>query len=138
MAEALFRKLLSEEHPELQAEASSAGVSAANGSYASANSIRALADLKIDLARHRSRPLTGEIVGRATLILAMTRGHRDLILSYFPEAEGKTHLLGDFSPKQGNPDISDPFGGPLDLYQRCRDQIARALPGVLRFINPAK
>ncbi len=139
MAEGLFRELIGKT-PEVKERVStgSAGVSASKGMPASIHSVKALAARGINLTPHRSRPLTGALIEESTLILAMTRDHRDTILAYFPEADGKIHLLGDFSPNQGNPDISDPFGGSPEQYLRCCDQISQALSGVLRFINQAK
>lgn len=32
-------------------------------------------------------------------------------------------------------DIGDPFGGPLDLYEQCADEIEDALMGVIERLN---
>lgn len=117
----------------------SAGVSAAAGYPASSNSITALGQIGIDLTRFRSQPLTEVLVEKATYIFAMTRGHLDVILTFFPEAAEKTFLLTEFlsGPEKGS-DIPDPIGQGLDVYIKCRERIKSALPSVLNFINQNK
>ncbi|MCI0357207.1 MAG: hypothetical protein L0211_01820, partial [Planctomycetaceae bacterium] len=51
-------------------------------------------------------------------ILTMTRSHRDAILTHWPEAEPRTHVLS-----RSRTDVADPIGGPIDLYRRCAEQI---------------
>jgi protein-tyrosine phosphatase len=52
----------------------------------------------------------------------MTRGHRDALLRQWPEAAARTRLLS-----RSTADVSDPIGGPLDVYQRCAAQIDQYL-----------
>ena len=136
MAEGLFRQMTRERDDIV---VSSAGVSAAAGFPASANSIAALRPLGIDLSRFRSQPLTEALVDKATYIFALTRGHLDVILTFFPEAAQKTYLLTEFlsGPEKGS-DIPDPIGQGVDVYLKCRDRIQAALPSVLHFINQNK
>ena len=133
MAEALFRKLV-KGRDDLQV--CSAGVSAATGFPASANAAAALRPMGINVSRFRSQPLTEALVEKADYIFAMTRGHMDIILTFFPEAAEKTHLLTEFQsgPEKGS-DIPDPIGQGPEVYVRCRDRINAALPSLLQFIN---
>jgi protein-tyrosine-phosphatase len=78
-------------------------------------------DRGLDLTQHESQPLTSRIVRFADLILTMTRSHRDAIVSQWPEAEPRVQVIS-----QGT-DISDPIGGPLELYRRCAEQIDACL-----------
>jgi len=133
MAEALLRHNLP---PDSRWRVQSAGLSAFPGDAASEGAVQALAEVGIDLRPHRSRPLTPELVAAAQVIVALTRDHRDEILSLFPAANQHAFLLRAFDPRIGdNKDISDPIGGTLAVYRRCRDMIAAAIPGLIDFLT---
>ena len=136
MAEALFRRMVKGRG---DLEVASAGISAAARYPASANSITALRQLGIDLGRFHSQPLTEALVQKADYIFAMTHGHLEVILTFFPEAAEKTFLLTEFQagPEKGR-DIPDPIGQGLESYINCRDRIKNALPSLLNFINQNK
>ena len=136
MAEGLFRAMIKGRG---DIEVASAGVSAAAGFPASANALSAVRSAGADLSRFRSQPLTEALVEKATYIFAMTRGHLDVILTFFPEAAEKTFLVTEFQrgPERGA-DIPDPIGQGPEVYIRCRDRIKAALPSLLNFINQNK
>jgi protein-tyrosine phosphatase len=52
----------------------------------------------------------------------MTRSHRAAVLSQWPEAAGRVHLLD-----RDQLDISDPIGGTSEEYRRCAEAIDRRL-----------
>ena len=58
----------------------------------------------------------------ADYIFTMTRGHREAILSQWPDAEPRIRLVC-----RDNRDVSDPIGGPPELYRRCAEQIDEQL-----------
>jgi tRNA threonylcarbamoyl adenosine modification protein (Sua5/YciO/YrdC/YwlC family) len=94
----------------------SAGTSAAPGGRAAAEAIQSMRDRGLDLSPHESQPISSRLVRFADLMLTMTRSHRDAVVSQWPEAESRVHVLA-------SGDISDPVGGPLDLYRRCAEQL---------------
>ena len=102
----------------------SAGVAAMSGGRASHEAHLAVSHYGLDLKAHESQPVSDRLVRFADLILTMTRGHRDALLSQWPEAQGRTKLV---SRNQG--DVADPIGGPAELYRRCADQIDAQLAG---------
>jgi protein-tyrosine phosphatase len=59
------------------------------------HAVSALADHGVDLADHRSRQLTVEVIGDADLVLAMTRDHAWAVIARSPEALTRTFLLGE-------------------------------------------
>jgi len=130
MAEGLFRKLVAGRR---DISVASAGMSAGRGQLATTDSVRALASEGINLAGHRSQPVTQALVEQATHIFAMTRDHRRLLEMYFPEAAEKTYLVREF--EKGSPDVPDPIGQGRETYERCRDTIKKALPAILEFIE---
>lgn len=96
----------------------SAGIAAMSGSAASPEAHEAVSARGLELLQHESQPVTDRLVRFADLIVTMTRGHRDALLAQWPEAAARTKLLS-----RANADVSDPIGGPLELYRRCADQI---------------
>ncbi|MDR2850409.1 MAG: low molecular weight protein arginine phosphatase [Verrucomicrobiota bacterium] len=128
MAEALLRDALP---PESRWRTASAGVSTGNGYPASLNAVQALAEVGVDLTRHRSRQLTRELVAGSALIVAMTGGHRMHIESSHPGTCGKVALMRAFDPAAPlGSDVDDPHGYALEDYRECRDLILRAIPGL--------
>lgn len=102
-------------------EASSAGVSAYDGAPATPEGIEALAEMGVvgSGPPHRSRALTRAMLEDADEIYALTRSHRDAILSLDPTADSRLHLL---DPAGG--DVADPIGGPAEIYRHTAAQIA--------------
>lgn len=102
----------------------SAGIAAMSGSAASAEAHEAVTDRGLDLRQHESQPVTDRLIRFADMILTMTRGHREAVLAQWPDAAPRTRLLS-----RSKSDVSDPIGGPLELYRRCADQIDGHLAG---------
>jgi glycine hydroxymethyltransferase len=134
MAEALFRHMTREQQ---QFQVVSAGIGAVEGQAPSAHAVRALKELDIDLASHRSRPLTRELVELADLIIGMTRGHVDAIGVMYPHASEKVFLLREFDPglKDFEKDIPDPIGGSYEVYLECRNQIQSGLLSLIKYLE---
>ena len=132
MAEALFLHRIGTEHEWL---ASSAGIYAGAGSPASGNAITALKELEIDIESDESQPLTAGLVQEADLIVTMTANHRFEILQDFPEVGNRVFLIKSFGTSKVPADISDPFGGSLNVYRKIRDEIDRALSDLILFIH---
>jgi protein-tyrosine-phosphatase len=132
MAEALFRHRIGDG---TGWNATSAGIYAGAGSPASTNAIEAVRELHLDLKTHHSQPLTVELVNLAELIVVMTAAHRFHILQDFPELGNKVCLLKSFGTSKDTPDISDPFGGSLNVYKKTRDEIDRAISDLVLFLR---
>jgi protein-tyrosine phosphatase len=125
MAEVLLRKRLAdklgckiEELPDRGIVVQSAGTSAAPGGRAAPEAIACMKERGLDLSSHESQPVDARMIAFADLILTMTRNHRDVIVSMFPEAASRTFVLS-----RGHNDVSDPIGGPEELYRSCAAQI---------------
>lgn len=115
MAEYLARQCLP------GAECCSAGLAAAPGQPASANSLAVMAELGLDLTAHRSRPLTPYLLAQADVVLTMTQAHKQTLQQLAPEFSHKVFTLVEYAGGQG--DIPDPYGGDLCQYRQCRDDI---------------
>ena len=132
MAEYLMRRRLGD--PTVWSVAS-AGVFAMDGAPASAEAVQALSDLDIDASGHRSQVLTDVLIESATLLAVMTASHKQQVLSYFPDAEGKVFLLTEFGVGGAPQDVSDPIGQSLNVYRYTRDQIDSALSDLILYMK---
>jgi protein-tyrosine phosphatase len=117
MGEALLRH----RRPELSV--TSAGISALVGRGADATAVALLAERGIDLAPHRARQLTPELVKGADLVLVMERGHIAEVEAIAPAARGRVHLLGRF----GGFEIPDPYRRPRAAFEEALALIERGL-----------
>ena len=105
----------------LAIEVASAGVSAWPNQPASRHAISVMKDKGLCLATHKSEPVSKALLDSAALLLTMTSTHKTVLLSDYPKAKDKIFTLGEYTGK--NIDISDPFGGSLDTYRACAEEI---------------
>lgn len=120
MAEGIAKKIFEESNVEIQV--SSAGISADFFSSSSKNAIETLKDLRIDISNHKSQPVTKKNIDENNFILTMTKHHKNFLIAKFPDAADKIFTLSYFACSD-NYDIIDPFGGNLEIYKKCADEI---------------
>jgi len=140
MAEAMFRKLLA---ARLQCPVGavedrgfvvqSAGLSAACGMPASPEAIDLVRRYGVNLDRHKSQPVTAELLSSADYVLTMTARHRQAVLDRFPELAPRIRTLAP-----DGSDVPDPIGGGPVEYRRCLEQIAGYLQHWVDRIAPAE
>jgi protein-tyrosine-phosphatase len=136
MAESLMRQMLQQTGKEsIQVE--SAGVFAITGMGPTRETLRVLQDVGIDCAAHRARSLTPEMIQEADLILAMEQLQVEEILRRAPAAREKIHFLKTYSLSEPvtNPNIPDPIGKPLEVYEVCFAEIREAVERVARCLG---
>jgi protein-tyrosine-phosphatase len=132
IAEAFLRDLLYKEGLAGEYFVSSAGTGAFPGMPASHNAVQALKVLGIDLSQHCSSAISDELIDNADLILTMTASHKNSLLRLRPDAVFKIYTLTEYCDAENQTDISDPFGGDLDMYIKCRDDIIKYLYVLVR------
>ena len=132
MAEALLNHYLDREGLAGEYYASSAGTGAFPGMPASHNAVQALKSIGVDLSRHSSSILDDDLIDSADLILTMTSSHKKRLLQLRPDAEFKTYILAEYCEQAGKTDINDPFGGDLDIYMDCRDEINKYIEALIK------
>jgi protein-tyrosine phosphatase len=117
MAEAIARQYLAErlnvQPDDLEKQGISvisAGSYAMPGARAAAPALEAMQAMGIDLSRHRSRPLTVELIHQADQIFTMSQSHTRAVLSLVPGAAERVSAL------DAEGDIEDPIGGEVSLY----------------------
>src|SRR5882672_11408846 len=95
---------------------SSAGTGAWDGAPASEGAYLVGLERGLDLSGHRARLLTRELVEGADLVLTMARHHRARVEEL--GGEGRVFVLGEYAGRDGeDAEVSDPFGGDLDVYR---------------------
>ena len=124
MAEAIARGVLAKTLHVTEAELErkginvvSAGTYAMPGSRATPQAVDAVRDLGGDLTRHRSRPLTVELIHQADVIYTMGVSHAHAVRSLVPAAAGKVDTLDPAG------DIDDPIGSDLTVYKQLAGQL---------------
>lgn len=95
----------------------SAGLFASPGVTASIGTKTVLSEKGIEL-NHFSMQLTEEMAEQADVILTMTDSHKQMIDIHFPHLKEKTYTL-----KGEEGDVTDPFGGPINIYRQTYDEL---------------
>lgn len=137
----------------------SAGTMASSCAPASPHAQSVAQSWDVDLSIHCSQLLTEKLVQSAAHIITMTQSQSNAIEAQFPDAKNKIEVLGRYAATQnktnaeltsletllhsieaGNGyDILDPFGGSLEEYQICGEQIYQAVAALresLRMESP--
>lgn len=109
-------------------EIKTAGVMTPTGLLPTPEAVQLLDEENVNIRRHRSTPLTVEMIKRADLILGMTPFHVQRAIRQAEEARGKTHLLKEYVGREGrNTQIADPMGGTLEIFKKCFSEIKASL-----------
>lgn len=135
MAEVILKDRLG---PNSRWRVESAGTIAMRGAPASREGQAAVKERGVDLTRHRSQPVTEDLVDAAEVIVVMSATHRDQLRMQFPGCGHKVHLLKSFDVEARSRDLEDPIGLPLAAYRETRNQIEKALPGLLEYLGEKK
>ncbi len=132
MAEGIFNDMVGkDESLKGKVRGKSAGIFAMEGDSASDGAIKVMEDMGIDIKDHRAQRLMPSMIREADLVLAMTKNHKDAILSIVPSATGKTYTLteyaGKFDKSLKGVDIEDPYGQSLEVYKNSAQDIKEIL-----------
>ena len=129
MGEAIFKKLIAKKiGSEIEDLANSgitivsAGIAAGPGAPAAMQSMTVMEGYGMDISDHQSRPVTARLANYADLVLTMTNGHRNAIISQWPILESRVRTI-----RHDGGDVSDPIGSPIPVYQACAEQIESCL-----------
>ena len=125
MAEGMLKKRLAEkigcsedELVDKGVSVLSAGIAAMPGSPAAQQAIKVMDSMGIDINAHASRPVTNQLAEFADVILTLSNGHRNALVSHWPNLEPYVHTL-----RRDRGDVSDPIGSPVEVYAACAQQI---------------
>ena len=136
MGEGLLRHALAAEaEPFKSLKVISAGVSAREDVEVSENSVVALKKVGIDMADHLSQPVTQKLLDESLLVICMTESHRAMIQLQAEPPPKELRLFREFMPREADKEVPDPYGGPLKLYEMCRDELVEAVPSLIAHIK---
>ncbi len=116
MAEGFFKKLLSEKNI-TDITCRSCGLAAFTGDSATEHAVAAAKERGVDISAHRATAVNQYILDETDIMVCMTQAHKNAVMSIRPE-------LKVLVPAEG---ISDPYGGSLDVYRKCADEIEQFL-----------
>ncbi|MBS3887023.1 MAG: low molecular weight protein arginine phosphatase [Dethiobacter sp.] len=102
-------------------EVASAGLAAHPGMAASAEAGAVAREAGLDLALHRAKPLSAELLARAELVLVMTAGHKTALLAGAAGYADKIYTVKEYLSFAG--DVADPFGGGLASYRQTAQEL---------------
>lgn len=123
MAEAMARNWLKIKAPQnTDARVTSAGLAVFPGSPASQQAFEVMAEKGLDLSYHKAKQFSGELMSQSDIVFTATENHKRALVSMFPEADAKIHVLAEFAGSSGF-DISDPFGQSVEVYRKCAAQM---------------
>ena len=118
MAEFILKDLLAKEDI-TDVQVSSAGLAVRYGDTICQNAKQTLKNNGIEVDEFESRQITEGMIDSSDMVLCMTQSHK----AYLPPMD-KIVTLGQVVDM---PDIGDPFGYDLTVYNRCYQQIYAAL-----------
>ena len=132
LAAALLERALSDRGSE-GLDVSSAGTGAWDGAPVSEGAYLVGLERGLDLSGHRARLLTRELVEGADLVLTMARHHRARVDEL--GGEGRVFVLGEYAGREGDEaEVSDPFGGYLDVYRDTCTELEGLIQGAVERI----
>ena len=105
-------------------EALSAGTLGLINRPADPKAIEVSAEVGVDISKHKSQPITAELLDWADYVLVMERKHGSYIRSYFPEMEEKILEISTFG---GMPKIPDPIGTWKFTFRKRRKELEKCL-----------
>ncbi len=138
MAQEYLRHLLKRAGAEgVQVE--SAGVFAIQGMSPTKETLRVLQEAGIACSDHHARLLAPEMIRDADLIFTMEAFQTEEAIRREPSAKGKVHLLKPYHATPGeaplSPNIADPIGKPLEVYEVCFTEIREAVERVAKSLG---
>ncbi len=129
--EYLLKDKLKDNAVNSQVNVSSAGLTAlvAKGAEATASSI-ALSN-NIDMSAHKGRQLSSALIAENDLILVMEERHLSDLLGQYPQARGKTFLLGKWID---DTEIPDPYRQSHEAFEHVYNLIDKACSAWTKYL----
>lgn len=112
MAEGIFKKLTQEDE---SISCSSAGMSFCDGDAVSENAVIVCKEIGIDISEHKSKSIRRDDINEYDIFAVMTESHALTLVSAGVPKQ-KIYIMG----------VSDPFGGSVEVYRKCRDEIQQS------------
>lgn len=114
-------------------EVRSGGLLGIEGHPADPHAVQVMAEVGIDIAKHRSSGVDEPVMAWADYVLVMEMAHAVLLRERYPEHGDKVLLLANFG---GMLDIPDPIGGRRRRFRRTRDDLRRCVERFMDRLPP--
>ncbi|TWX54169.1 low molecular weight protein-tyrosine-phosphatase [Colwellia hornerae] len=123
----LKEKLGGESHIKI----SSAGLTALVGNSAEATATSIALSNNIDMSGHKGRQLSSALIAENDLILVMEERHLSDLLGKYPQARGKTFLLGKWID---NTEIPDPYRQSQEAFEHVYQLVDKACSAWTKYL----
>ena len=136
-AEGLFRKLLTEQAPDLEVVIDSAGTHGYHeGAAPDPRACRAAERRGIDLKGLRARRVLEQDFMEHELVLAMDEQNLEFLLEICPaEYRHRVKLFLEFAPHLERRDVPDPYYGGATGFEHVLDLVEEAAAGLLEYLR---
>lgn len=119
MAEAIFREIMDDD-----VYVCSSGTSAESGRGPSPNTVEVCNNHGIDITKHKATYFKDSDIEDMDVVLTATQSHKEKIKIYYKNLD--IYTIKEFCEEYPL-DINDPYGGSLEVYDACFDEIDRVL-----------
>ena len=131
MAEYYFNSEMKKLGKDNEIIAESRGLCAETGSYMSANAQKVLTLNNIaENITHKSRQINEKNVKEAEIIYGITVHHELRLKEEFSEFKDKIFAMPE--------DVGDPYGGSLEVYEKCFDNIKKSVDVIIKSLTEAE
>ena len=133
MGQALMKKRVKELNKDI--EVYSCGIYAAAGESSTNHAIQVMRNYGVDLSSHRAIDIHKSDIKEMDLILCATSSNEKSVLGLYPELKEKVYTIKEYSeynPNGLDQDINDPYGGSMELYQKCAEELAECIEMILK------
>jgi protein-tyrosine phosphatase len=130
-AEYLFKDKLKDNLANSPVNISSAGLTALVGKGAEATATSIASTKNIDMSAHKGRQLSSALIAENDLILVMEQRHLSDLLGQYPQARGKTFLLGKWID---DTEIPDPYRQSHEAFDHVYQLIDRACSAWTKYL----
>lgn len=120
MGEGIFNHLAKEKG--IDALAESFGMATVKGLPVSENSLKACAEIGIDLSYKTSMSVNDAELEKYDKFCCMSQGHARMLNEFYDVPSDKIIVLN----------VSDPYGGSEDVYRQCRDEIYNSVKEIIK------
>lgn len=122
MAEVIFNEMSDLK----EAKAYSAGIAIVSGSKTSINAANLIRDnFTLDISNRFAQQLSPKNLEESDIVLTMTKYMEELVKEAFPKQKHKIFALNSFVGIEN--DVTDPFGGNIEMYQNTFDSLKKSI-----------
>jgi protein-tyrosine phosphatase len=129
--EYLLKDKLKNKPGDSQIKVTSAGLTALVGNSAEATATSIALSNNIDMGPHQGRQLNSTLITENDLILVMEERHLTDLLGKYPQARGKTFLLGKWID---NTEIPDPYRQSHEAFEHVYQLVDKACSAWTKYL----